>query len=46
MSKQQLKTSTVKNCENANFGFKVIEFNVSDSTESLYAVVTPVKNMK
>lgn len=25
-------------------GLKVIEFNVSDNTETLYAVVTPVKN--
>lgn len=24
-------------------GYKVIEFNVSDSTEGLYAVVTPIK---
>ncbi len=25
-------------------GYKVVEMNVSDATDSLYAVVTPVKN--
>jgi hypothetical protein len=46
MSENQLKAPAIKESEYVVAGFKVIEFNVSDSTESLYAVVTPVKNMK
>lgn len=46
MSENQIKAPTVKKWEHKVSGFKVIEFNVSDSTESLYAVVTPINNMK
>ncbi|WP_306798737.1 hypothetical protein [Oceanobacillus saliphilus] len=34
---------TFSNTKAIEEGYKVIEVNVSDSTESLYAVCTPVK---
>ncbi|MGM0878386.1 MAG: hypothetical protein ACQEWV_27720 [Bacillota bacterium] len=46
MIENQIKTPNVKKWEHEVSGFKVIELKLSDSTESLYAVVTPIKNMK
>lgn len=34
----------LKNVDSVDSGYKVIEVNLSDSTESLYAVCTPIKN--
>ncbi|MEK3905760.1 hypothetical protein [Oceanobacillus profundus] len=33
----------LKNVDSVDSGYKVIEVNLSDSTESLYAVCTPIK---
>ncbi len=46
MSENQLKASTLKEWTNGGSDFKVIEYNVADPTETLYAVVTPIKNTK
>ncbi|MFC4322247.1 hypothetical protein [Litchfieldia salsa] len=46
MNENQLKTLTYKKSEDTKHDFKIIEINISDTTDSLYAVVTPVKNMK
>lgn len=45
MNNSQLKTPIKKEFKDGGSGFKVIEMNVSDSTESLYAVVTPINKM-
>ncbi|WP_226526988.1 hypothetical protein [Metabacillus niabensis] len=45
MSNYQIKVSTKEEYKGGNFGYKVIEVNVSNSTDNLYAVVTPVKKM-
>ncbi|GAA0314864.1 hypothetical protein GCM10008967_01710 [Bacillus carboniphilus] len=44
MSNNQVKYSTTKNWEQNRSDYKVIEVNVSNPADSLYAVVTPVKN--
>ncbi|MBD8067641.1 hypothetical protein [Bacillus sp. PS06] len=46
MSETQVKITNDKESLVTISGYKVIEFNVSDPTESLYAVVTPIKNTK
>ncbi|WP_169891192.1 hypothetical protein [Litchfieldia alkalitelluris] len=46
MSDNQLKISIERKSDSSISGYKVIEFNVTDPTESLYAVVTPIKNTK
>jgi hypothetical protein len=44
MNNQQLTISTTKSEYNdGGTGYKIIEFNVTDPTENLFAVVTPVK---
>ncbi|MGE8206819.1 hypothetical protein ACQKP0_20105 [Heyndrickxia sp. NPDC080065] len=40
----QLKTSRKNECKEGENGYKIIELNVSDPTESLFAIVTPIKN--
>ncbi|WP_158515077.1 hypothetical protein [Bacillus weihaiensis] len=39
-----MKELNGENLKSTTSGLKVIEWNVSDCTEKLYAVVTPVKN--
>lgn len=39
----QLISTKTSECKEVENGYKIIEFNVSDPTESLYAVVTPIK---
>jgi hypothetical protein len=43
MEKVQLITSKKNECKDGENGYKIIEFNVSDPTESLFAVVSPIK---
>ncbi|WP_216773474.1 hypothetical protein [Metabacillus halosaccharovorans] len=45
MSNYQIKVPKKEEYKGGNNGYKVIEVNVSTSTDSLYAVVTPVKKM-
>ena len=42
----QLKITRNNEGKDGNNGFKVIEVNVSNPTESLYAVVTPIKKQQ
>ncbi|WP_158638508.1 hypothetical protein [Metabacillus litoralis] len=44
MREISVKSATDKKISQIIMGSKVIEYNVSDCTENLYAVVTPVKN--
>ncbi|WP_156178011.1 hypothetical protein [Bacillus sp. SA1-12] len=46
MNNSQNKTSVKNEYKEGGSSFKVIEINVSDKTESLYAVVTPIKKMQ
>jgi hypothetical protein len=43
MNNNQLITSKKNEFKDGENGYKIIEFNVSDPTESLFAVVTPIK---
>ncbi|MGZ4159319.1 MAG: hypothetical protein ACXVNF_00755 [Neobacillus sp.] len=43
MNNSQLITSRKNECKNGGDGYKIIEFNVSDPAESLFAVVIPIK---
>ncbi|GIN84423.1 hypothetical protein J6TS2_08090 [Heyndrickxia sporothermodurans] len=43
MGNIQLKTSRKNECKDEKNGYKIIEVNVSDPTDSLFAVVTPIK---
>ncbi|MDR7002776.1 hypothetical protein [Neobacillus niacini] len=43
MNNTQLIISTKNECKEGKNGYKVIEFNLSDPSENLFAVVTPVK---
>ncbi|QQZ07666.1 hypothetical protein [Heyndrickxia vini] len=43
MGNIQLKTSKNNESKNGTNGYKIIEVNVSDPTDSLFAVVTPIK---
>ncbi|MGG3466350.1 hypothetical protein ABES02_02120 [Neobacillus pocheonensis] len=43
MNNQQLIISRNSDCKDGGNGYKVIEFNVSDPTEKLFSVVTPIK---
>ncbi|WP_175639181.1 hypothetical protein [Metabacillus schmidteae] len=45
MSNYQIKLPIKEELKGGNTGYKVIEVNVSNSTDNLYAVVTPVKKM-
>ncbi|WP_257000294.1 hypothetical protein [Neobacillus jeddahensis] len=39
----QVMTSRKNDNKDGGNGYKIIEFNVSDPTESLFSVVTPIK---
>jgi len=43
MNNIQFKTSRENECKDGGNGYKIIEVNVSDPSENLFAVVTPVK---
>ncbi|MDR6123446.1 hypothetical protein QFZ87_003043 [Bacillus sp. SLBN-46] len=43
MDCNQLIVSTKSEYKEGDNGYKIIEFNVSDPTESLFSVVTPIK---
>jgi hypothetical protein len=43
MNNTQLITSRKNEFKEGENGYKIIEFNVSDPTESLFSVVTPIK---
>lgn len=43
MESIQLQSTRKNELKKGENGFKIIEFNVSDPAESLFAVVTPVK---
>ncbi|MFD0824649.1 hypothetical protein ACT8ZR_03165 [Neobacillus sp. M.A.Huq-85] len=43
MNNTQLIIPAKNECKDGKNGYKVIEFNVSDPSENLFAVVTPVK---
>jgi hypothetical protein len=43
MGNIQFITSRENECKNGKNGCKIIELNVSDPTESLFAIVTPIK---
>lgn len=43
MENIQVITSRKNDCKDGKNGYKILEFNVSDPTESLFAVVTPIK---
>ncbi|MBL5767625.1 hypothetical protein [Heyndrickxia sporothermodurans] len=43
MGNIQLKLTKNNDCKNGTNGYKIIEVNVSDPTDSLFAVVTPIK---
>ncbi|MDR7238124.1 hypothetical protein [Neobacillus drentensis] len=43
MNNIQFKTLKEKECKNGGNGNKVVEVNVSDPSENLFAVVTPIK---
>jgi hypothetical protein len=43
MNYNQLSTSKKTEGKDGVNGYKIIEFNVSDPTENLFAVVTPIK---
>ncbi|WP_273126734.1 hypothetical protein [Bacillus weihaiensis] len=44
MNVNSMKELKSENLKTTTSGLKVIEWNVSDCTEKIYAVVTPVKN--
>lgn len=44
MDNKQGITLVKKNSKIVGNGYKIIEINVSDKAESLYAVCTPIKN--
>ncbi|MDR7000223.1 hypothetical protein [Neobacillus niacini] len=43
MINNQIVISTKNEYKDGNNGYKVIEFNITDPSENLFAVVTPVK---
>lgn len=43
MDRNQLIVSTKSENKEGDTGYKIIEFNVSDPTESLFSIVTPIK---
>jgi hypothetical protein len=43
MDRNQLAITTNTEYKEGETGYKIIEFNVSDPTESLFSVVTPIK---
>ncbi len=43
MNNNQLITARKNEFKEGENGYKIIEFNVSDPTESLFSVVTPIK---
>ncbi|MDP4107927.1 MAG: hypothetical protein Q8935_23640 [Bacillota bacterium] len=43
MESIQLQSTSKNEFKNGENGFKIIEFNVTDPAESLFAVVTPIK---
>ncbi|WML55982.1 hypothetical protein [Neobacillus sp. PS2-9] len=44
MERNQLIVSTKSEYKEEDHGYKILECNVSDPTESLFSVVTPIKN--
>jgi len=46
MNNIQFITSKENECKDGGNGYKIIEINVSDPSENLFAVVTPIKNNK
>ena len=45
MSNYQIKVPIKEEYKGGSNGYKVIEVNVSNSNDSLYAVVTPINKM-
>ncbi|WP_160718799.1 hypothetical protein [Bacillus sp. USDA818B3_A] len=43
MNNNQLVTSKKEERKEGGNGYKIIEFNVTDPTESLFSIVTPIK---
>lgn len=43
MNNIQLVTTKQSECKDGNNGYKIIEVNIKDPAENLFAVVTPVK---
>lgn len=43
MENIQVKSSSKNELKNGGNGYKIIEFNVSDPAENVFAVVSPVK---
>lgn len=43
MNDIQLLTTKQSECKDGDNGYKIIEINLSDPAENLFAVVTPVK---
>lgn len=43
MESIQLQSTSKNELKKGDNGYKIIEFNVSDPAESLFAVVTPIK---
>ena len=43
MKNIQIMTTKQNECKDGEDGYKIIEMNMKDPAESLYAVVTPVK---
>jgi len=43
MNNNKIINTTKNESKTGGNGFKIIEFNVSDPTENLFAVVTPIK---
>ncbi|WP_186328621.1 hypothetical protein [Bacillus sp. X1(2014)] len=43
MNNIQFKTSRENDCKNGGNGYKIVEIKVSDPSENLYAVVSPIK---
>lgn len=43
MNNNQIITPSKNDFKDGENGFKIVEFNVTDPTESLFSVVTPIK---
>ncbi|MEH7074586.1 hypothetical protein [Neobacillus drentensis] len=43
MENIQFKTTRENECKNGENGYKIVKVNVSDPSENLFAVVTPIK---
>lgn len=46
MNNNHIIVTRKNECKDGDNGYKIIEFNVSDPSENLFAVVTPIKNNK